>query len=199
MRQIVAIEFVLFEFLWGKQTSVQLKLDGFHLKIGSDKNDFLASVSVRSLKLALDSSKTAESNNNNAANFGTDAGAAATPHSNSSSSSSGSIGDILSRSVLSDTTEMTASNFVFVAKSKQCLLEMAREQKKRQRKEEDEPLPAFPSPPPKKPSGSSTDENLRHKELNFFAVGSLLLFPGIKGFLANFSTATGACFFFSFR
>ncbi|CAB9498583.1 expressed unknown protein [Seminavis robusta] len=54
-----------------------------------------------------------------------------TSHSSSSVSSG-----LMNRTVLSDTTEVTASIFVRAASSKQCLLDVTRSEKKRKRKEE---------------------------------------------------------------
>jgi len=53
----------------------------------------------------------------------------------SSDSNSGASSGLMNRSVLSDTTELTASNFVLTANSKQCMLDWTREDKKRKQQE----------------------------------------------------------------
>ena len=82
------------------------------------------------LKLALETSHVSTGTNHSVASSKANA--------SSGSSSAGGSSDAMNRSVLSDTTELTASNFVFTASSKQCMLAVARSEKKQKRKEESE-------------------------------------------------------------
>ena len=82
------------------------------------------------LKLALDTSHVSTGTNHSTVSSQANA--------SSGSSSAGGSSDAMNRSVLSDTTELTASNFVFTASSKQCILAVARSEKKQKRKEESE-------------------------------------------------------------
>ena len=112
------------------------QLDTSYLSNSSDSssgdmnNDSLNSSTdeaMNELKRMLDTSQVSTASNGTNQSFKS--------KSSTLDSSSGGSSDALNQSVLSDTTELTASNYVFTASSKQCLLEYARQEKKQKEKE----------------------------------------------------------------